>query len=321
MGKKAKAAGQFFGGILNNPFVALLLLGLGTILIFRGDIRKGFAGIGEGFGNIDIQLPSFDFKFPDFDFKFPEIKLPEFNFPDFSDIFAGFQSQLSSIAGQVVDLQGSQVTIPPDTMIDAETGIVTSETPPTIVSTTGMDDPSLLFGQLRPKVFDQLQSLFGLSPAQAFGELKNVTTIQGLGDLLNKFNEAAIKSAAPMIDIEVPQDPQPFSQPLPAGFEGGGISFIGGSIFETPIANLSLSQIIDKFNVTASQAANILAIAKDDFGGFDFGTNTGSGIGSVFQDPFLTSVLPSGNVSDPQFQGLSATEIANLLTGGNIQNF
>jgi len=96
--------------------------------------------------------------------------------------------------------------------------------------------------------------------------------------------------------------------------------FVGGGIFETPIANLSLSQIIDKFNVTASQAANISAIAKDDFDDFDFGTNTGQGIGSVLQNiPALSGL--GGNVSDPQFEGLSAQEIANFLTGGNISNF
>lgn len=74
------------------------------------------------------------------------------------------------------------------------------------------------------------------------------------------------------------------------------------------------------FNVTASQAANIKAIAADDFGDFDFGTNTGLGIGSVLSSiPGLSGL--GGNVSDPQFQGLSAQEIADFLTGGNISNF
>jgi len=110
------------------------------------------------------------------------------------------------------------------------------------------------------------------------------------------------------------------SDELPAGFSGGGPSFIGGSIFETPIQNLSLSQIIDKFGVTASQAANIKAIAADDFGNFDFGTNTGGGIGSVFNTiPALEGL--GGNVSNQAFTGLSLEEIANKLTGGNISNF
>lgn len=106
-------------------------------------------------------------------------------------------------------------------------------------------------------------------------------------------------------------------------FQGGGISFGGGVVRETPIENLSLGQIIDRFNVTASQAADIRARASNDFGDFDFGTNTGSGIGSVVaEDEALRSVLPNnGAVSNPQFEGLSAEEIARRLTGGVINNF
>jgi len=80
--------------------------------------------------------------------------------------------------------------------------------------------------------------------------------------------------------------PEPFQPPvqLPTGFEGGGISFEGGTIFETPDCFLSLSQIIDKYGVTASQAADIKAQScsenitdePTDFPvGFDFGTNLG----------------------------------------------
>jgi len=116
----------------------------------------------------------------------------------------------------------------------------------------------------------------------------------------------------PTQDLSVPS---PFQQT----FQGGGLSFIGGQVFETPIANLSLSQIIDKFDVTASQAANIKAISQDDFGDFDFGTNFGGGIGSVI--PSISSLLPSLNVSSSQFEGLSAQQIALQLTGGNISNF
>lgn len=107
--------------------------------------------------------------------------------------------------------------------------------------------------------------------------------------------------------------------------KGGGVSFEGGFITETPIEFLSLSQIIDRFGgrISATQAANLLAAAKDDFGDFDFGTNTGSGIGSITIDPEFNTILPSDtlNVSDPQFEGLTAEEIALRLTGGNISNF
>lgn len=95
----------------------------------------------------------------------------------------------------------------------------------------------------------------------------------------------------------------------------------GGGIYDTPIRDLNLSQIVDKFNVTASQAVNIKAESTQDFGDFDFGTNTGRGIGSILSDPINESQLSIGNVSDPRFTGLTPTEIAQRLTGGNISNF
>ena len=118
----------------------------------------------------------------------------------------------------------------------------------------------------------------------------------------------------------------PVVAPIPvpetvAPAQGGGPSFIGGQIMETPLENLSLSQIIDRFGVSASQAANIQAQAQNSLGNFDFGTNTGSGIGSVVPDVDINTQLGGGNVSNPQFEGLSATEIAQRLTGGPISNF
>ncbi len=100
-------------------------------------------------------------------------------------------------------------------------------------------------------------------------------------------------------------------------FQGGGLSFIGGSVSEIPIERLSLGQIIERFNVSASKAADIRARARDDFNDFDFGTNTGSGIGSIIP-PEVQNV---GQTSNPTFAGLTPMQIAQLLTGGNISNF
>ena len=97
-------------------------------------------------------------------------------------------------------------------------------------------------------------------------------------------------------------------------FQGGGPSFIGGSVSEIPVERLSLSQIIDRFMVTASQATDIRARALDYFGGFDFGTNTGSGIGNI-------PVIPNIGQTSGGFQGLTPEEIALRLTGGNTSNF
>jgi len=311
----ARAGGSFLGGIANNPGIVIIGLVLGGLFIFKDKISEAFASVGEGFGNIDIQLP--EIKLPEITFPdFP--KFPDITFPDFTSIFSGFQKQIEDISGQVFDLQGALGAFGADTTITKE-GVIEGS-PPTIDLKTG-DDLSTLFGELRPKVFDTLINL-GFEPAEAFGFLKNVTTIEGLNQVLQSVNSFGQIS---MIDIEEPPGQQPVVQPSvidqPVSsfltdsiqkFLGGGVGFVGGSIFETPIENLSLSQIIDKFGVTASQAANILATAKDDFGDFDFGTNIGG-----LNLPGLSGL----NVSDPQFQGLTAEQIALQLTGGNIQNF
>lgn len=106
-------------------------------------------------------------------------------------------------------------------------------------------------------------------------------------------------------------------------FQGGGESFIGGSVREIPIDRLSLGNIIERFGVTASQAVDIRSRARNDFDDFDFGSNTGSGIGSVSQEnPLIRASLPNlGQTSNPEFEGLSAQEIAQRLTGGLINNF
>jgi len=101
---KAKSAGSFLGGILNNP--GAIILGGITIglLFFSGDIRKAFGSFGESFGKIElppINLP--DINFPDFNF--PEITFPnfDFKFPDFNfgSNLVGFKEQIDKIIEQV----------------------------------------------------------------------------------------------------------------------------------------------------------------------------------------------------------------------------
>lgn len=98
-------------------------------------------------------------------------------------------------------------------------------------------------------------------------------------------------------------------------FQGGGLSFEGGVVRETPIANLSLSQIIDRFMVSASRAADIRAQAI----GFTPREQAFLDQGTPDVEGFVGGGLPS--VSDQQFQGLTPEEIALRLTGGVISNF
>ncbi len=123
-----------------------------------------------------------------------------------------------------------------------------------------------------------------------------------------------IEGTAPSILIPPPIMPEPLPDPISPITGTGGPSFEGGTIFETPIANLTLSQIIDQFNVTASQAANILAEAQ----GF-----TPQEEAFLNQNPpdiggFVSGGPPS--VSSPIFAGLSLEEIAAQI-GQPISNF
>jgi len=319
MVKKARAAGSFLGGIANNPGVIIILLVLGGLFIFRNRISEAFAAIpgavAGGIGDINIQLPSIEFP----DIEFPDFKFPDFKFPD---IFNFFNQEPKDISEEEFELNGAPGMFGEGTTFDPGTGIIEGDTPPTVdlgLEPGGLDPlGEISFNRLKSGVFNTLTQTIGLTPGAAFAQLRDIDFDMGAGfaaldQVLQSFNEPLPQQAPPLEAISGFDD-----QFIGAFSESGG--FVGGGIFQTPIQNLSLSQIIDMFNVTASQAANIKAIAADDFGDFDFGTNTGLGIGSVLSSiPGLSGL--GGNVSDPQFQGLSAQEIADFLTGGNISNF
>jgi len=307
MVKKARAAGQFLGGILNNPAV-VILGGLAIVLlIFRGNISQAFADLGKnisgGLGDINIQLPSFElpsFEFPELPsfelptFEFPE--LPSFEFPelpDFAGLFSGFQEQFNNLfTGGARNGGGGDFTDVGMAGARGERG--------------GAPLPEI---PLR----DIADDIEGLTPAQSFAFIERgviPTGFQVVDGVLVREMQAA----------PIPADPFSVSsfllqEPLQT-FTGGGVSFEGGAIFETPIENLSLSQIIDKgLAETASQAANLRAIAQGftpEEEAFLAGSGDVGGFSTGFNPPA---------VSDPQFAGLTPEEIALRLTGGNISNF
>jgi len=322
-------AGGFLTGIFSSP-AGLGAIGIGTLLvvifIFRDRIAAALGGLG---GAINIELPKIEFptiefptfefptfefptiefptfEFPTFenpfeDFEFPTFELPTFEFPDFQQMFDDF------IAGFTGGQNGNGVDMPTEPSDFTDTGQAAARARQED-ELAGADIP----------IRDITDDPTSLTPAQRFAFIERGVIPSGfevIGGVLQ-----------PIMQIinNVAQMTTPILSNLPTGFEAfqvGESGFVGAQINPTPIENLSLSQIIDMFGVTASQAANIRAIAADDFGDFDFGTNTGFGIGSVLGS--LSSFIPSSvtNVSDTQFQGLSAQEIANILTGGNIQNF
>jgi len=257
-------AGGFAGGFFSSP--TFIILGALTVLLlfFQGDIRKAF----ENLGKIDITLPEFpEITLPEF----PEITLPEF--PDFGKIFEDFFKRFGMIGGETVS-----PTMPPDVptplppMELPSEGLGIVETPEGCIL-----NPDGTVSCPTPPTFDV---------CSVFPEL--CVPEEGDPDFIGP-----IQPEPPFMlpEPEPPfEEPEPFDPPieLPAGFVGAGPSFEGGTIFETPTEFLSLSQIVEKFDVSASKAADILARAKDDFGDFDFGTSTGSGLIPPFDQPIIT---------------------------------
>jgi len=284
-----------------------------------------------------IENPFKDFKFPEFP-AFPTIPNPFDEQGFFSNLqkqFDDFFSKQKDISGETFEQNGAPGMFGEETTFDKETGIIEGK-PPTIdlgLEPGGLDPlGEISFNKLKSEVFRTLTKTIGLTPAKAFAQLKDLEFTKGatLADLdfvLQSFNQpidpALLGKSAATATLPEVFDVKSFLDQPGQKFEGGGVGFIGGSVTETPIGNLSLSQLIDKFGITASQAANLKATSLNDFGDFDFGSNTGLGIGSIFKNPNLENILPqpTSNISNQSFQGLSATQIALQLTGGNIQNF
>jgi len=278
----ARTAGSGIGAALSSPF-GFGLLGVGAIILllvlFQKQIGEFFAGLKfPEFPPINIELPKIEF--PDFNFPeitFPEITFPEITFPDFSNLF---QPQVEPERQDVPfpDPEREAAGLPPIDIVPDVTG--------------GRAD------RLRDVIDPPRETIEEIFPDQPVS----------ISDFINRFTQPQV----------LEQDVRSFLVDEPTQqFTGAGVSFEGGAIFETPIENLSLSQIADKFMVSASKAASLRARAQ----GF-----------TPEEQAFLMqgdSALPEGIIApdfggftgDPQFIGLTPEEIALRLTGGNISNF
>jgi len=110
-------------------------------------------------------------------------------------------------------------------------------------------------------------------------------------------------------------EPIPLPDPISPITGFGGPSFEGGTIFETPIENLSLNQIIEMgLAETASEAANLKAIAEG------FTPEQEEFLGQQGTIGGISVMEPTGPaVSDPTVAGLTPEEIFAQLFG-SVQN-
>jgi len=261
MVKKAKAAGQFLGGIFNNPAFVILGLGLGALFLFRTNIASAFEGIGKGIGDIEIKLP---------EIKLPDITFPEFPaFPDFSGLFSGLQKQIEDISGQVFELQGQVGKFGEDTTITKE-GVIEG-TPPMIdlgVSPSQLDPlGEISFNKLRSQLVSELVTR-GFNQQEVFDTFADISffdtdkPFKALDELLQRFN-TPFTQFTPLPQTNDLGFDNTVIQSLGTEqvFTGGGVGFQGGSVSPTPIT--TLSGVLGLFpDITASQAADFLSENK-----------------------------------------------------------
>jgi len=267
MVKKAKAAGQFLGGIFNNPAFVILGLGLGALFLFRTNIASAFEGIGKGLGDIEIKLPEINLP----EIKLPDITFPDFPaFPDFSGLFSGLQKQIEDISGQVFELQGQVGKFGEDTTITKE-GVIESDTPPTIdlgVSPSQLDPlGEISFNKLRSQLVSELVTR-GFNQQEVFDTFADISffdsdkPFKALNELLQRFN-TPFTQFTPLPQTNDLGFDNTVIQSLGTEqvFTGGGVGFQGGSVSPTPIT--TLSGVLGLFpDITASQAADFLAENK-----------------------------------------------------------
>jgi len=280
-----RGAGGFLGGLFNNPGV-VILGGLAIALaFFSGDIRRAFGSLGESIsgGLVNIELP---------DIQLPTINFPEITLPSIGDIFGGGPSEPESApltppgAGEFNP--ADQPVLPTDIDIALSEGA----TPSDIAQMIGFPD-------IDPNLFQPPGQDVPQTPVP---EGPSVITPAGvdIGPFLG------LEPVTPAVPIPLPPPISPIT--------GGGPSFEGGTIFETPIENLSLSQIIDQFMVTASQAADIQAQA------IGFTPEEEAFLGQQGTIGGVSIMEPTGPaVSDPSVSGLTPEEIFAALFG-NVQN-
>jgi len=244
------------------------------------------------------------------DFKFPEINLPEINlpeikfpeFPDFTNIFKSINDNLSSLAGQTVD----GVTIPADTTVNPD-GTVTSSTGPTLDLSDEARAAALRELELNREIA-RLENQLDMIPQ---GE-----DISG-AELASAINDAEFRAREAEKQMQAIIQP---SQVVVEQFDsfGGGPSFIGGvTTFGNNLID-TLSEVLNIFpNLTASQARDALEANPNLLASQFVLINPDIiNLSSEGEDPNQVLLNASGG-----FSGLTPDQIAQLLTGGNINNF
>jgi len=281
-------------GVLENLTKNPAVLGIAALgivaFIFRDKISDFLSNITGGAATANILGENFlsnlqgtqdllkginefftNFEFPTFEI--PTFEFPTFEFPTFD--FGGF------FGGNGGD---NGLDLPPDV---EDTGLLTPEQREqckcgtNIIQDIQGDVSETCISPCAPEEGED--DFIGPTQCVDFPVI-GVGMINSCTGVITPFGEGGF--VGPPEPPEEPEPDEPFQPPidLPGGFEGGGPSFQGGTIFETNDCFLSLNQLTIKYGISASAAANLKAISCSSQAGseptdfpedFDFGTNVG----------------------------------------------
>jgi len=218
--------GAALGGFFTNPAVLLIsALGIG-LFIFRDKISEFFSSAIS-----DFEFP--EFKFPDFNITLPEFNFPDFEFPEFPSFDFPTLPNLCSLFGigcdeQTEDFESSEGLLTQGERDLCQCGSsIVQDSSGLVTETCKQCGPP---PQMNPDLLDEP------SDAELFAK---------------DFPEPFVEPPPPIVvdpALDIPED---------VIFEGGGPSFIGGSIGQNPVD--TLTEVIDLFpKISASGAANFL---------------------------------------------------------------
>jgi len=304
--------------VASTKDVAIVIGVIGIIIAVIVAGRQAFGAI-SGIKLPEIKLPEFPtFEFPTIEFpEFPTFEFPEFptfEFPDFTNLFTGFQQQQQDFLGNLQEQfnnlfqQGGgngadmEQDGGPDEFFETGQGGARSERGDEML-------PDIPLRDITDEPTD-------LTPAQRFAFIERgviPTGFEVVNGVLVAEQEQVMQLENLIVQSEIPGQQ----------FGGGGVSFIGGQVTETPLEFLTLNQIIEMGLASSASEARSLQLESTGF------QDTG---GTFFPESFFTqqsqglpegleAPLFGGFTGDPQFQGLTPEEIFRRLVGGIITNF
>jgi len=188
-------------------------------------------------------------------------------------------AEVGGILGQNLTSNLTATPLPSDPLF-GESGIFTK-----VAESISSFEPPDILGEINKFFTNLIPTAAAEEPIPIPTESTDFTSVGAAGARSDR-DASRLPAILPNSEEEFAQIMEQTMLELPTGFIGGGLSFIGGTINEIPLCNLSIGDIAEKFGISASAAANKKFIECEE-SNFDFGTNTGSGFSP--DNPFVVT--------------------------------